>query len=111
MTTGPDAPVQEMNEIFRQRRDRLVTGLNKISGMSCTLPEGAFYAFPNVMQITHDDKALASFMLEVAGVACGGGSSFGPAGKGYLRFSYAASLDDIDYALEQIAKALPNFKG
>lgn len=108
--TGDDNPVREMNEIFRQRRDRLVAGLNKIPGMKCTLPEGAFYAFPNVMDITHDDKALASFMLEEAGVACGGGSSFGPAGKGYLRFSYAASLADIDYALEQIAKALPKFK-
>ena len=109
--TGDDKPVREMNEIFRQRRDRLVSGLNKIPGMKCTLPEGAFYAFPNVMDITHDDKALASFMLEEAGVACGGGSSFGPAGKGYLRFSYAASLADIDYALEQIEKALPKFKG
>jgi aspartate aminotransferase len=108
--TGPDEPVQKMNAIFRERRDRLVNGLNKIPGVSCTLPEGAFYAFPNVSQITHDDKALASFLLEEAGVACGGGSSFGAAGKGYLRFSYAASLDDIDYALEQIAKALPKFK-
>jgi len=108
--TGPDEPVQEMNATFRKRRDRLVEGLNKIPGMTCTLPEGAFYAFPNVQQITHDDKALASFLLEEGGVACGGGSSFGAAGKGYLRFSYAASLDDIDYALQQIAAVLPAFK-
>ena len=109
--TGPDEPVQKMNAIFRERRDRLVTGLNQIPGMSCTLPEGAFYAFPNVQQITQDDKALASFLLEEGGIACGGGSSFGPAGKGYLRFSYAASLDDIDYALAQIRDVLPRFKG
>jgi aspartate/methionine/tyrosine aminotransferase len=109
--TGPDEPVQKMNEIFRQRRDRLVGGLNKIPGLSCTLPEGAFYAFPNVQQITRDDKALASFLLEEGGVACGGGSSFGPAGAGYLRFSYAASLEDIDLALTQIAAVLPKFKG
>lgn len=109
--TGPQDEVLKMNEIFRERRDRLVNGLNKIPGMSCTMPEGAFYAFPNVTQITQDDKALASFLLEEGGVACGGGSSFGPAGKGYLRFSYAASLDDIDYALEQIAKVVPKFKG
>ena len=109
--TGPQDEVLKMNEIFRERRDRLVNGLNKIPGMSCTMPEGAFYAFPNVTQITQDDKALASFLLEEGGVACGGGSSFGPAGKGYLRFSYAASLDDIDYALAQIAKVVPNFKG
>ena len=79
--------------------------------MSCTLPEGAFYAFPNVTAITQDDRALAKFLLEEGGVACGGGSSFGAAGKGYLRFSYAASLDDIDWALEQIARVLPTFKG
>jgi aspartate aminotransferase len=108
---GPDEPVREMNDLFRQRRDRLVNGLNKISGISCTMPEGAFYAFPNVSKVTNDDKALAAYMLQEAGVACLGGSAFGAAGKGYLRFSYAASLDDIDYALEQIAKALPNFKG
>ncbi len=108
--TGPDEPVRRMNEIFRERRDRLIAGLNEIAGISCLLPEGAFYAFPNVSSITHDDRALAKFLLEEGGVACGGGSSFGAAGKGYLRFSYAASLDDIDWALESIAKTLPKFK-
>ncbi len=108
---GTDEPVLRMNEIFRQRRDRLVAGLNAIANVSCTLPEGAFYAFPNVSAITHDDKALAKFLLEEGGVACGGGSSFGKAGKGYLRFSYAASLEDIDWALDSIAKTLPKFKG
>lgn len=108
--TGPDDEVRQMNEIFRQRRDKLVNGLNAIPGVSCTLPEGAFYAFPNVSKITKNDKALASFILEEGGVACGGGSSFGPAGAGYLRFSYAASLDDIDYALQQLHDVLPRFK-
>jgi aspartate aminotransferase len=108
---GPDAAVREMNDIFRQRRDKLVQGLNELPGVRCTLPEGAFYAFPNISQITKDDKKLASFILEEAGVACGGGSSFGPAGEGYLRFSYAASLADIDYALHQLAEYLPKFKG
>ncbi|HVN69965.1 MAG TPA: pyridoxal phosphate-dependent aminotransferase [Candidatus Binatia bacterium] len=108
--TGPDDAVLRMNEIFRSRRDRLVAGLNEIPGVSCLLPEGAFYAFPNVTQITHDDRALAKFLLEEGGVACGGGSSFGAAGKGYLRFSYAASLEDIDWALESIAKTIPKFK-
>jgi aspartate/methionine/tyrosine aminotransferase len=107
---GPDEPVREMNEIFRQRRDRLVNGLNAIPGVSCTMPEGAFYAFPNVKQVTSNDKALATFLLQEGGVACLGGSGFGTAGKGYLRFSYAASLDDIDYALEQIARCVPLFK-
>ena len=106
---GSDEPVLQMNAMFRERRDRLVGGLNAIPGMSCTLPEGAFYAFPNVGKITPDDKALARFMLEEAGVACTGGSAFGAAGKGYLRFSYAASLEDIDWALERIATTLPKF--
>ncbi|MGC2405422.1 MAG: pyridoxal phosphate-dependent aminotransferase [Candidatus Cybelea sp.] len=109
--TGPDDAVARMNEIFRTRRDRLIEGLNAIQGISCLLPEGAFYAFPNVSSITSDDRALAKFMLEEGGVACGGGSSFGAAGKGYLRFSYAASLDDIDWALQSIKKTLPKFKG
>jgi aspartate aminotransferase len=109
--TGSDEPVLRMNEIFRGRRDRLVNGLNDIPGISCLLPEGAFYAFPNVASITQDDRALAKFLLEEGGVACGGGSSFGAAGKGYLRFSYAASLEDIDWALQSIAETLPKFKG
>ncbi len=107
---GPDEPVREMNEIFRRRRDRLVDGLNAISGMSCTMPEGAFYAFPNVKSITTDDKALAAYLLQEGGVACLGGSAFGAAGKGYLRFSYAASLEDIDYALAQMRRCVPQFK-
>jgi len=106
---GPDEPVREMNETFRRRRDRLVTGLNHIPGISCTMPEGAFYAFPNVKRVTADDKSLATFLLQEGGVACLGGSAFGAAGKGYLRFSYAASLDDIDYALEQIARCVTLF--
>jgi aspartate/methionine/tyrosine aminotransferase len=100
-----------MNEIFRERRDAIVAGLNSIPGVSCTLPEGAFYAFPNVSQIASDDKHLAKWLLENAGVACLGGSSFGPAGAGYLRFSYAASLDDIGWALDSLREALPRYQG
>ncbi|HZZ65260.1 MAG TPA: pyridoxal phosphate-dependent aminotransferase [Candidatus Baltobacteraceae bacterium] len=107
---GPDEPVRHMNNTFRKRRDELVNGLNKIPGISCTMPEGAFYAFPNVKAVTQDDKALAAFLLQEGGVACLGGSGFGFAGKGYLRFSYAASIDDIDYALTQIRDCLPKFK-
>jgi aspartate/methionine/tyrosine aminotransferase len=108
--TGDDAPVRRMNDIFRERRDAIVAGLNGIPGVSCTLPEGAFYAFPNVSQIASDDKHLARWLLENAGVACLGGSSFGPAGTGYLRFSYAASLDDIGWALDQLREALPRYQ-
>nr|MDQ6930118.1 aminotransferase class I/II-fold pyridoxal phosphate-dependent enzyme [Candidatus Eremiobacteraeota bacterium] len=108
--TGPSEPVEKMNEIFRQRRDRLVGGLNKIPNVSCVVPEGAFYAFPNVSKITHDDKALAKFLLEDAGIACLGGSSFGKAGTGNIRLSYAASFEDIDLALERLAEYLPQYK-
>ena len=107
--TGDDGPVRAMNAIFRERRDAIVAGLNSIEGISCTLPEGAFYAFPNVSAITKDDKHLAKWLLENAGVACLGGSSFGAAGKGYLRFSYAASLDDIGWALDQLRASLPRY--
>lgn len=108
--TGPDEPVKEMNEIFRSRRDRLVHGLNKIPKLSCTMPEGAFYAFPNVSNFTRDDKDLAQFLLYEAGVACLGGSCFGKAGEGYVRFSYAASLDDIDVALAKLTEYLPRYR-
>jgi aspartate aminotransferase len=107
---GPDEPVLEMNEMFRKRRDKIVSGLRAIPGITCTEPEGAFYAFPNVSKVATDDKALANFLLEEGGVACTWGTAFGPSGKGYLRFSYATSLDDIDYALAQIRKVLPKFK-
>jgi aspartate aminotransferase len=107
--TGDDRPVQQMNATFRERRDAIVSGLNAIPNVSCTVPEGAFYAFPNVSKITSDDKHLAAWLLENAGVACLGGSSFGAAGKGYLRFSYAASLDDIAWALAQLREALPKY--
>ncbi|HEY0613273.1 MAG TPA: pyridoxal phosphate-dependent aminotransferase [Candidatus Elarobacter sp.] len=107
--TGDDGPVERMNATFRERRDAIVTGLNAIPNVSCTVPEGAFYAFPNVSKIANDDKHLAAWLLDNAGVACLGGSSFGAAGKGYLRFSYAASLDDIAWALEQLRDALPRY--
>jgi aspartate/methionine/tyrosine aminotransferase len=108
--TGDDAPVQRMNAIFRQRRDAIVAGLNALPGVSCTVPEGAFYAFPNVSQIASDDRHLAQWLLDHAGVACLGGSSFGAAGQGYLRFSYAASVEDIDWALAQLREHLPNYR-
>ena len=106
---GPDEPIVAMVEEFRKRRDALVAGLNRLPGVTCKVPQGAFYAFPNVTQITNDDKKLASFVLEHAGVGNLGGSCFGPAGRGYLRFSYACSLDEINFALERMADALPHF--
>ena len=108
---GDDAPIVAMVEEFRKRRDALIAGLNRLPGVSCKVPQGAFYAFPNVSQITSDDKKLASFVLEQAGVGNLGGSCFGDAGRGYLRFSYACSLDEINFALERMAEALPHYNG
>lgn len=109
--SGSDDAVLAMNETFRARRDVLVAGLNTIENVSCTLPEGAFYAFPNVSRITTDDKRLATFLLEEAGIACLGGSCFGAAGAGYLRFSYAASIAHIELMLARLREFLPKFAG
>ena len=106
---GPQEAVREMVAQFRARRDAIVTGLNSLPGISCKLPDGAFYAFPNVRAITHDDRKLASFLLEEALVAVLGGSCFGDAGKGYLRFSYANSLDAIHTAIDRMRATLPKF--
>ncbi len=107
--TGPDTDVLAMNETFRARRDALIAGLNTLPNVSCTMPEGAFYAFPNISRITADDAALARFLLEEAGIACLGGSCFGAAGSGYLRFSYAASIADIELMLARLREFLPKF--
>jgi aspartate aminotransferase len=106
---GPDDSVVEMVAEFARRRDKIVAGLNAIPGISCNTPDGAFYVFPNVSAITRDDKKLAAFLLEEGGVAGLGGSCFGTAGTGFMRFSYAASLEKIDLGLERIRTALPRF--
>jgi aspartate aminotransferase len=108
--SGTQEPVRQMTETFRARRDEIVAGLNSLPGMSCKTPQGAFYAFPNIMQITHDDRHFANFLLEEAGVACLGGSCFGDAGRGYLRFSYANSIENIRLALDRMREAIPKYK-
>ena len=106
---GSDEPVEAMVAEFRGRRDALVAGLNSLPNVTCKLPDGAFYAFPNVSAITPDDRKLASFLLEEALVAVLGGSCFGEAGAGHLRFSYANSLDAIETAIERMRATLPRF--
>jgi aspartate/methionine/tyrosine aminotransferase len=108
--TGPFEPVQEMVEEFRRRRDVIVEGLNRIDGLSCVEPSGAFYVFPNATAISPSTRDLAVYLLEQAGVACLWGTAFGPAGQGYLRFSYANSVENIRDALESIEAALPGFR-
>jgi aspartate aminotransferase len=99
---GPQDCVTAMVAEFRKRRDAIVKGLNTIPGFRCSVPAGAFYAFPNVSGTKMDTKALADLLLNEAGVACLDGTAFGKHGTGHLRFSYANSLDNILEAIERI---------
>jgi aspartate aminotransferase len=109
--TGPWEPVEEMVREFRTRRDVIVEGLNRIEGLTCLEPAGAFYVFPNASAIGGTARDLVTYLLEEAGVAGLWGSAFGPGGEGYLRFSYANSVDNIRAALEAIEAALPGYRG
>jgi aspartate aminotransferase len=102
---GPQDCVTEMVAEFRRRRDAICEGLNAIPGFRCALPGGAFYAFANVTGTGMDSKALADYLLEDAGVSCLDGGCFGEYGKGFVRFSYANSLDAINRAMARIREA------
>ncbi len=107
---GPHEPVRAMVAEFRRRRDVIVDGLNAIDGVTCGLPHGAFYAFPNVTGIDRDSKRLADFLLTEGGVACLSGTAFGMHGGGYLRFSYANSVAHIEEGLRRMAEALTKYR-
>ena len=96
---GPWDEVEQMAAAFRDRRDVIVSGLNAIPGVSCVQPGGAFYAFPNVRELGKAGVQLSDLLLERAGVACLPGTAFGSYGEGYLRFSYANSIENIQVAL------------
>lgn len=91
---------------FRRRRDFLVAALNAVPGFKCHEPEGAFYVFPDIRGTGYSSHDLADHLLKEAGVACLAGSAFGEFGEGYLRFSYANSIENIARAVEQITSAL-----
>jgi aspartate/methionine/tyrosine aminotransferase len=99
---GDQSSVDRMNAEFRRRRDVFVAGLNQIKGFSCLVPKGAFYAFPNIKKTGWPSKKLADALLEQAGVACLSGTAFGAYGEGYLRFSVANSLENLNKALAKI---------
>jgi aspartate/methionine/tyrosine aminotransferase len=101
---GDQRSVDRMREEFRHRRDVFVAGLNRIPGFSCRLPKGAFYTFPNIQKTGWKSKKLADALLEEAGVAGLSGTAFGDFGEGYLRFSVANSLDNLNQALERIGQ-------
>ena len=108
--TGPQDSIPRMVNEFKKRRDLIVEGLNKIPGISCLLPKGAFYVFPNVKKLGMSSKQLANYLLEEAGVATLAGTDFGRYGEGYLRLSYATSQENINKALERINTAVAKLK-
>ncbi|MBV9445796.1 MAG: pyridoxal phosphate-dependent aminotransferase [Streptosporangiaceae bacterium] len=103
---GPWDPVAEMVAAFLRRRDVIVAGLNSLPGVSCVEPQGAFYAFPSITGTGLSSAELASRLMAEAGVAALSGTAFGPAGEGFLRFSYANSVENIQAALEAIRALL-----
>jgi aspartate/methionine/tyrosine aminotransferase len=99
---GPQNSVEEMCAEFKRRRDLMVDGLNKINGFSCRRPKGAFYVFPNIKETGWPSKKLADALLNDAGVAALSGTAFGDFGEGYLRFSVANSVENIEKALDRV---------
>ncbi|SRR5579884_305506 len=101
---GDQSSVETMVEEFRRRRDLMVSELNRLKGFRCQMPHGAFYVFPNIEGTGWQSKKLADALLEQAGVACLSGTSFGSYGEGFIRFSIANSVENIQKALERIHK-------
>ena len=104
--TGPQDDVDRMVAAFRERREVMVEELNRLPGFRCLKPKGAFYAFPNIEGTGMSSRELASYLLEEAGVAVLSGTAFGEYGEGFLRLSFANSIENIQKALERIEKAI-----
>lgn len=102
---GDQGQVETVVEEYRRRRDMLVSGLNAIQGVRCRVPQGAFYAFPNISAFQRSADWVANYLLEEAGVAVLPGTSFGEHGEGYLRICFANSLENIQEALRRLEKA------
>jgi aspartate/methionine/tyrosine aminotransferase len=108
--TGPQDSVRRMVEEFRKRRQVIVDGLNAIEDITCTMPKGAFYAFPNIKQTGFTSEQMENMLLEEAGVAALSGTAFGKYGQGYIRFSYANSVENIEKALARVKDILAKKK-
>ncbi|MDP6576968.1 MAG: pyridoxal phosphate-dependent aminotransferase [Dehalococcoidales bacterium] len=104
--TGSQDSVRKMVDEFRKRRDLIVDGLNAIAGISCLRPKGAFYVFLNVKKLGTDCRQVANFLLNEAGVATLAGADFGMYGEGYIRLSYATSLENLKKGLDRIKAAV-----
>jgi len=103
---GPQDEPKKMVEEFQRRREVIVNGLNQIEGITCKKPQATFYVFPNVKEVRMDSRKLPDFLLNKAGVASLSGTSFGEYGEGYMRFSFANSIPNIEKALKRIEEAL-----
>ncbi len=103
---GDQSSIKENMALFRKRRDAIVQGLNSIPNISCVTPQGAFYAFPNIKKTGLSSIELADRLLNEAGVACLPGPAFGKYGEGFLRFSYATSIEIINQAIDAINKVI-----
>jgi len=103
---GPQGESKKMVEEFRRRREVIVSGLNKINGITCKKPRGAFYVFPSVKSLGLESKKLSDFFLQKAGVAVLSGTAFGAYGEGYMRLSFANSVENIQKAIKRISEAL-----
>jgi aspartate aminotransferase len=99
---GEQRAVEHMCSEFKRRRDYFVERINRIEGFSCRVPKGAFYCFPSIRATGWTSKKIADELLEQAGVACLAGTAFGAYGEGYLRFSVANSLENIEKALDRV---------
>jgi aspartate/methionine/tyrosine aminotransferase len=104
--TGPQEQVDAVVAEYQRRRDVIVAGLNALPGVTCQEPQGAFYVFPNVKSLGKSSDEVANWFLEEAGVALLPGSAFGKYGEGYLRLSYANSVENIQRALERMGETI-----
>ncbi|MCL2381076.1 MAG: pyridoxal phosphate-dependent aminotransferase [Treponema sp.] len=107
---GPQDAVAEMVDAFHKRRDYLVAALNNIAGVSCAMPGGAFYTFANISSFGIPSQEFANRLLDEAGVAAAWGTAFGSFGEGFIRFSYANSLDNLKIAVERLDKFCKGLK-
>jgi aspartate/methionine/tyrosine aminotransferase len=103
---GPQDCVYEMVKEYKRRRDFVVKRLNEIPGISCKMPKGAFYVFPNIKEFKLSSLDFALLILEKAKISMVPGSSFGKHGEGYVRISYATSLENLQKAMDRLEKAL-----
>jgi aspartate/methionine/tyrosine aminotransferase len=103
---GPQDDVDKMVAEFKRRRDVIVDGLNNIPGFKCLRPLGSFYVFPNIRELPMGSRKMEQYLLDEAGVAALSGTSFGEFGDGYVRFSYANSVENIQLALDRVRDAV-----